>query len=623
MQRLRGEPVRKDDAGGVPRRWEDLIDALARQFEPKLAAAFRDAAATLGSGADIDALAAAVAAGDIQAVLAAVGLPPTAAPFASMQPLLVQIAQAGANAAIQAAPALLQAPVIAGARVSFDLLNPNTIEHLRSYSFNLLKQMADHVREGVREAMGAGMAQGIGPKEIAREIRATAGFGLTAQQSRAVANFRAELQSMDRAKLQALLRGEARLLRDKRFDASIRNALAGKAPLTQAQIDKMVDRYRDRMHRHRALNIARTEAIRAANIGAHEAMRQAEDGGVIPVGSIVRRWVVSKDERTCPICLAIPKKNPNGVGLRQPFQTSLGAVMLPPAHMLCVAGETRVASGSRILAVSQRRYEGEVVVVTVAGSDPLTITPNHPVLTPRGWVSAGALQEGDHVIRSARPDWMAGGVHHDHDMPSRIAEVAEAFGLSGKAAAFQVPVSAPDFHGDGAGSEVGVVWADRSLLAARDAALREQARQRALEDGRVGAARLSGSGDTALRFVAAGAAAAGGMCRRHLLRALSGVHGGPFEALLLAGGAQAHAHTIKGASDGGAADAELARQIVYGLTGPVEAAQVIRVRRAPFCDHVYNLETVRSHYYANGLVVHNCRCTVTHRLRADAIDNAA
>src|SRR5262249_40357188 len=59
-----------------------------------------------------------------------------------------------------------------------------------------------------------------------------------------------------------------------------------------------------------------------------------------------------------------------------------------PFHPHCVPAGTLV-SGPTVEKGFRRRYEGELIVISTADGDELAITPNHPVLTDRGWVPAG------------------------------------------------------------------------------------------------------------------------------------------------------------------------------------------------------------------------------------------
>lgn len=120
---------------------------------------------------------------------------------------------------------------------------------------------------------------------------------------------------------------------------------------------------------------------------------------------------------------------------------------------MCVTGDT-VVSGPLPEKVFTRHYTGDIVVIQTASGKHLSITPNHPILTQRGWINAGTLKEGDDVISSADSDGaaLAVGVDNYH-MPAVISKVAESFGVI----ATEMECSTPDFHGDGIGSKIYVV----------------------------------------------------------------------------------------------------------------------------------------------------------------------
>lgn len=63
----------------------------------------------------------------------------------------------------------------------------------------------------------------------------------------------------------------------------------------------------------------------------------------------------------------------------------------------CFSPDTRV-SGFGIKAVARKRYEGSLIRVTSASGRMLSVTPEHKVLTNRGWVAAGCLHDGDYLV---------------------------------------------------------------------------------------------------------------------------------------------------------------------------------------------------------------------------------
>lgn len=66
----------------------------------------------------------------------------------------------------------------------------------------------------------------------------------------------------------------------------------------------------------------------------------------------------------------------------------------------CFVKETRIASNTSVEAATEREYIGELVTIETRGGIKFTCTPNHPVLTDKGWIAAGALYEGCNILTS-------------------------------------------------------------------------------------------------------------------------------------------------------------------------------------------------------------------------------
>lgn len=103
--------------------------------------------------------------------------------------------------------------------------------------------------------------------------------------------------------------------------------------ITAKQLVDRVTKQRDALIAHRADIIARTESMRAANQGQLDGWQQAEAEGLVP-SAAKREWVVTTDERLCPICASIPRRGP--VGLHEAFLDGNDQpIMAPPAHPAC------------------------------------------------------------------------------------------------------------------------------------------------------------------------------------------------------------------------------------------------------------------------------------------------
>lgn len=171
------------------------------------------------------------------------------------------------------------------------------------------------------------MARGGATDTIARNLvgridratgrRAGGVIGLTTNQAWAVNGARLELESGDPARLAAYL-GRAR--RDRRFDGLVNRAIAGTERLSAIDVDRMVDRYSDRLLYLRGQTIARTETIAAYNNAADEALRQVVDTGQVHPDRIMQVWRSASDEKVRESHAALEGE---ARGLDEPFSNGL------------------------------------------------------------------------------------------------------------------------------------------------------------------------------------------------------------------------------------------------------------------------------------------------------------
>ena len=256
----------------------DRVRRLASSQEKKLAQVFLQAAALISDPFTLDELADLIAAGRFEEALKNV----------ERAASLLGDTYAGAlQEAAQQTAEWLNTNALSVV-VSFDVVNASAVAAMESNRLRLIREIAASQRAAIRTAMAQGIARGLNPTQQARLFRDA--IGLTESQMRAVDNYRRLLEEGDAA---ALLRAN----RDARFDPSVRAAASGQRPLTSEQIDRMVQRYRERSLRHRAEVIARTEALRATHEGRHEMYRQAVASGDILPDELERKWVSASDAR--------------------------------------------------------------------------------------------------------------------------------------------------------------------------------------------------------------------------------------------------------------------------------------------------------------------------------------
>lgn len=159
----------------------------------------------------------------------------------------------------------------------------------------------------------------------------------------------------------------------------------------------------------------------------------------------------------CPICKALNEKK---------FKVTkmMPGTNAPPIHPLCVFPNTKVIAPD-IEAMTRSSYSGCVVEIGTSDRARLTVTPNHIVLTARGWVRAKNLIKGDKVINYSR------GIKSviesdptDNDGIPTIEELFTSLLESGAVPAMSMPISSEDFKGDASSDgEIDIIFIDGKL----------------------------------------------------------------------------------------------------------------------------------------------------------------
>jgi hypothetical protein len=193
------------------------------------------------------------------------------------------------------------------AGIGFDPSYPRASQVIRNERLAFVREFSESQRQAVRQAIDRGFQSGEGYAGVARRFRDS--IGLTRHQEAAVFNYRTLLENGSREAL-------TRDLRDRRFDAKVARAADEGGTLTNEEIDRMVERYRERYIQYRAESIGRTEGGRATSIAREEATAQAVDELEIGKDRIVREWIPVSDARTRDAHAAMAGQR---VGMDEPF----------------------------------------------------------------------------------------------------------------------------------------------------------------------------------------------------------------------------------------------------------------------------------------------------------------
>lgn len=533
-------------------------------------------------------------------------------------------------------------------------------EHWRTTSAEVSAIIRDHAR-GVQQA-----------RELAKALYEGYGFRGVEPLKVRMGNFRTLPKALralatEPAVRATLMQAARRVAEAKLATASLRSAYtqafdAAIAGASRERLQKLLRVAVYEKSRYFSERIAQTELARVhSDAIATEIMAD-------PLTEVVQ-WRLSGAHPREDICDVFANVDRYGLG---PGCFPKGQAPKPPAHPFCLLGSAQVSTGGGIASATRRWYDGDVIVIGTASGKRLEATVNHPVLTPSGWVAAGLLDVGDDVIQRIGPERLAIGHDNHKNVPASIAEIFDALGSSPEVATVEVPTSAPDFHGDGMAGQVAVVRANRKLWDGPNAALLQRLEDRslvvavesafALPDGghprlpleratysADGIVSVAGQRDALLASqpihadtLGLGATAHGPVVasedglhsaarkteptsnRQHGFHGIVAGENLPFESQ--ASGtlprrlflrrwlrAQLDSMSHESALDGDVVDADLARDLVEGISGEVAPDRVVLIERFEWHDWVYNLETTTQHYTANGIVTHNCRCRVRTR----------
>jgi hypothetical protein len=254
------------------------IEALIAQFSPRIRDAFIAAIQAQASSVNITALIQALEIGDTFGAARLLELP---------QGLLFPL-QEEIRAAMMAGGALAELPRVVQGVFAFNGRHPRAEEIVRDLGAVLIQGIQQDTLEAARNVITQGMEENRGFRSIALDIvgrRGTNGqreggiLGLTTQQTDAVMNARAILSNPDRLAEYFNADGSPRYkLSDRRFDGLVRKAIAGKAKLTQGDIDRIVNAHKSKALKYRGDLIGKTESRSAIAQGQYESYQQmAED----------------------------------------------------------------------------------------------------------------------------------------------------------------------------------------------------------------------------------------------------------------------------------------------------------------------------------------------------------
>ena len=156
--------------------------------------------------------------------------------------------------------------------LDFALVNERAVRYAREVGSRLIVEVGAETQQAIADIIAQSLREGVAPRQQALLIREV--VGLTRRDALAVDRF---------------LKG------------------AIDSGMTRGRARDQADRMARRLLKRRAENIARTETIRASNMGTQFGWDAAQDAGLLPSGT-QKVWIATEDSRTCPICALLDGK---------------------------------------------------------------------------------------------------------------------------------------------------------------------------------------------------------------------------------------------------------------------------------------------------------------------------
>ncbi len=170
--------------------------------------------------------------------------------------------------------------------ISFNRVNERAVRWAEREAARQITGLSSALHRTLNSIITDALEAGASPRAVASEIRSL--IGLTTAQARQVESL---------------------------FLQSIRDGV------TESHALRIAERNSARLIRFRAETIARTETIRAANMGQQLVWDEALDSNLLPT-TAEKVWVATGDDRTCPICAVMDGKV---VGIRDDYSVTTRA----------------------------------------------------------------------------------------------------------------------------------------------------------------------------------------------------------------------------------------------------------------------------------------------------------
>lgn len=373
----------------------------------------------------------------------------------------------------------------------------------------------------------------------------------------------------------------------------------------------------------RAETIARTEIGFATSAGSIGAARSSG------ISNLSKEWVAVNDDRTREDHVAADGQT---VGIDEKFVVGGDELDRPcddqgdPSEVINCFLPGTIVRGAFVAGI-RSKYIGPITHIATRSGKRLSVTPNHPVLTSKGFVPAGSLGPSDQLIAySSVIDVYSGLTNDDYDNePVAIENVFKTLGVDGTTTGRHL--TSDDLHGDAkfVAGQVDIVRSNRFLLNEYESTISEVGKNSVFMKKAVSVSRLSSSGASELGIdrVATTSSGLPGFSELPSDENGTGLNGGPLDPLRFGLTPRLNSVLSEMSLKASSGNPDGLTDLVHGSAGLVAFDEISEVWNEQFSGHVYDLQSTSGLLLAEGLITSNCRCAMVYvRDKSDEADNA-
>lgn len=127
----------------------------------------------------------------------------------------------------------------------------------------------------------------------------------------------------------------------------------------------------------------------------------------------------------------------------------------------CIPGSTEINCSSTIDKIFRRWYSGKLTALVTDDGAVTFSTPNHPILSPAGWLPADALDVGNYIVKKIEQGINGISTNQNNRVPT-IQNLFDALSFKNESTLIFAG-SNSQFHGDGSDANVDVIDVHRLL----------------------------------------------------------------------------------------------------------------------------------------------------------------